>query len=239
MGFTDPLLSSQRIPMVLKGVKRLRRGISTPGKLPITALVLYTIKLQLDLSRSDDVMIWAACCISFFGFLRASEFTVPTSGFDSNMHLSLDNVTIDSFPVPTTVFLWLSHSKTDQFGKGCSIVFSRSDGHLCPVTALMSYLNLRGSSPGPLFQFGDGTPLTRNRLNARLQDILKAAGWHGRYTLHSFRVGAATTAASLGFPEYLIKALGRWSSDAYKVYIKLPVQRLSLACKSLATASPL
>ena len=96
----------------------------------------------------------------------------------------------------------------------------------------MSYLNLRGSSPGPLFQFGDGTgdgtPLTRYRLNARLQYILKAAGWQGRYTLQSFRVGAATKAASLGFPEYLIKALGRWSSsDAYKVYIKLPVQRLS------------
>ena len=29
-------------------------------------------------------------------------------------------------------------------------------------------------------------------------------------------MGAATTAASLGFPEYLIKALGRWSSKAYK-----------------------
>ena len=99
MGFTDPFLNPQCIPMVLKGVKRLCRGISTPGKLPIMALVMYSIKLQLDLSWSDDVMFWAACCISFFGFLRASEFTVPTLGFDSNMHLTLYNVTVDSFPL--------------------------------------------------------------------------------------------------------------------------------------------
>ena len=75
--------------------------------------------------------------------------------------------------------------------------------------------------------------------NARLQVLLAAAGWQGRYTLHSFRVGAATTAASLGFPDYLMQAMGRWSSDAYKVYIKLPQQRLKVASKSLATTTSL
>ena len=48
------------------------------------------------------------------------------------------------------------------------------------------------------------------------------AGWSGRYTLHSFKIGAATTAAALGFPPNLIQALGRWSSEAYKAYIKRP-----------------
>ena len=54
-------------------------------------------------------------------------------------------------------------------------------------------------------------------LKTRLQAILKEAGWPGKYILHSFRVGAANTAASLGFPDYLIQAMGSWSSDAYKI----------------------
>ena len=78
----------------------------------------------------------------------------------------------------------------------------------------MSYLHQREPSPGPLFHFSDGRPLTRHRLQTRLQAILKAADWPGKYTHHSFRAGPATTAASLGFPDYLIQAMGRWSSDA-------------------------
>lgn len=237
MGFLDPFLNRPRIPMVIKGLRRSQSSTKRPEKLPITALVLYSLKLQLDLTKKDDLMFWAVCCTAFFGFLRAAEFTVPSSGFQSGLHLSLADVSVDSYPLPSTAFVHLAHSKTDQFGKGYSIVLARSDGHICPVAALMSYLQCRGSQDGPLFVFADGSPLTRPKLNARLQALLAAAGWQGRYTLHSFRVGAATTAASLGFPDYLIQAMGRWSSDAYKVYIKLPQQRLKFASKSLATAT--
>ena len=101
----------------------------------------------------------------------------------------------------------------------------------------MGYLQRRGNDSGPLIRFVDKSPLTREKLNSRLQRIIAAGGWQGRYTLHSFRVGAATTAASLGFPDYLIKALGRWSSEAYQVYIKLPQHRLQLASTCLATAN--
>ena len=37
---------------------------------------------------------------------------------------------------------------------------------------------------------------------------------------HSLCIGAATTAARAGLPDHLIKTLGRWSSDAYKLYIR-------------------
>ena len=101
----------------------------------------------------------------------------------------------------------------------------------------MTYIRLGGQRFGPLFLFSNGAFLTKSRLNNWLRKSLLSAGWNGRYTQHSFRVGVASTAASLGFPEYLIKAPGRWSSEAYQVYIKLSQTRLITASRCLASAS--
>ena len=97
------------------------------------------------------------------------------------------------------------------------LALARCDSFIFPVAALVNYIWVRGSDPGPLFLCEDKSPLTRDRLNYRLQKILKGYNIQTEFSPHSFRVGAATTAASLDFPEYTIKALGRWLSDACKV----------------------
>ena len=71
---------------------------------------------------------------------------------------------------------------------------------------------------GPFFP--DGSPLTRDLLNSKIRNLLFSCGAVGDYTGHSFRIGAATTAARVGLPFHLIKSVGRWSSDAYKLYIR-------------------
>ncbi len=43
-----------------------------------------------------------------------------------------------------------------------------------------------------------------------------------RYTGHSFRIGAATTAAANGVNDATIQILGRWKSDCYTRYIRTP-----------------
>ena len=40
--------------------------------------------------------------------------------------------------------------------------------------------------------------------------------------IRSFRIGAATTAASQGIQDSVIKMLGRWQSSAYILYICTP-----------------
>ena len=65
---------------------------------------------------------------------------------------------------------------------------------------------------GPLFTFSDDRSLTRQRLSSTVQSILHSAGYTGSYSGHSVRIGAATTAAARGVPDYLIQTLGRWSA---------------------------
>ena len=111
---------------------------------------------------------------------------------------------------------------------GCDIYryMGRGEGSVCPIRALGDFLALRGASEGPLFTLSDGRPLTRRQLSSTVQSILHSAGYTGSYSGHSFRIGAATTAATRGVPDHLIKTLGRWSSDAYQIYIRTPVSSI-------------
>ena len=48
------------------------------------------------------------------------------------------------------------------------------------------------------------------------------------------RIGAASTAAEAGIDEATIKAMGRWRSDAYQTYVRVPQERMCSISKTLA-----
>jgi len=45
------------------------------------------------------------------------------------------------------------------------------------------------------------------------------------FKTHSFRIGAASSYSEKGVSEQDIKRLGRWKSDAFKGYIRLPSKK--------------
>ena len=98
--FTTPLL---RLELVLRGVKRRHGEVRRQPRLPITPDVLSLLRTHWAsrVDKRDAMMLWAACCLGFFGFLRAGEFTIPSLViFDPSTHLTVNDVAVDSHSSP-------------------------------------------------------------------------------------------------------------------------------------------
>ena len=80
---------------------------------------------------------------------------------------------------------------------------------------------------GPLFIYESGAFLTREKLTRKTRLLISKGGPDSsEFAGHSFRIGAATTAASPNLPPWLIKVLSCWSSDCFERYIKTPPSAL-------------
>ena len=227
-GGADPALHSlHRLHYVLRGCHRSLPSAVRQKRLPITPSILRLIHQSWS-SRVQDFNTsckWAACCIGFFGFLHMGEFTCTTGSVNYSSVLSLCDVSIDSRENPSVVHLKLRQSKTDVFGVGVMIHLGRTGDTVCPVAALLAYLAIRPSTPGPLFLLESGSPLSREALVASVCHTLSTAGLDvSGFNGHSFRIGAATTASLAGIPDSTIKALGWWKSGAFNRYLQPPVR---------------
>jgi hypothetical protein len=235
MGYPEPRETSTlpRLKLVLNGIARKHQAKGTPQKprLPITAAILTQMYQHFSSQQlsNDTRMIWAACTMCFFGFFRAGEITVPTAAsFQPSQHLTWPDVSADDLSSPSMIRIVLKVSKCDQFGKGVEVFVGRSKSDICPVAAILSYMVARGPGPGPFFRFEDGTPLTKPRFVEAARSCLGQVGLDpNSYAGHSFRIGAATSAARAGLEDSTIRALGRWSSTAFLTYLRTPRQQLA------------
>eukprot|EP00731_Ephydatia_muelleri_P013916 Em0007g1226a len=151
---------------------------------------------------------------------------------------SYGDVKIDAIRNPSYIEVTIKASKTDPFRKGVKVYLGVTGVTLCPVASILSYMVSRGSRTGPFFSFSDQRPLTRDRLVKEVCQAMRTSGIDDKlYSGHSFRIGAATTAASCGLQDSLIKTLGRWESAAYTIYIRTPKAELCGVASKLVTAA--
>lgn len=60
----------------------------------------------------DTKLLWAVCCLAFFGFLRVGDFTAPSARhFDSTVHLCFQDLAIDNPRSPTMLQVTLKQSR--------------------------------------------------------------------------------------------------------------------------------
>ena len=234
-----------RLQQVLKGIQKAQSATQPSRvRLPITLSIMQDIKQLLlqKVQTRDNIMIWVACCLAFFGFLRVSEFTVPAQGqYDDTTHLSIADVSIDNRDFPELLQVRIKQSKTDPFRQGVNIYLGKTGNNICPIRGIVPYLAQRGSCPGPLFVFQDGRMLTRHLFSTAIDGLLTELQIDKTlYNTHSFRIGEATSAMQANISDVHVQMLGRWKSDAYKRYVKTPPQELVHLSRQLAAGgSPL
>ncbi|XP_041461741.1 uncharacterized protein LOC121413047 [Lytechinus variegatus] len=67
----------------------------------------------------------------------------------------------------------------------------------------------------------DSSPLTRHKFGQVLKRAITFCGLPvAHFSSHSFRIGAATSAAMAGVPDVCIQNMGRWASNTHRLYIR-------------------
>ena len=79
---------------------------------------------------------------------------------------------MDNVEKPKILRVHLKVSKCDQLGNDTDIFLGHIESPICPVAATLSHMAIRSPAPGPLFQFQDGSPLTKSRFVTAVRDVL-------------------------------------------------------------------
>jgi len=196
-------------------------------------------------SMKCTVTAAAVYSLAFVGALRPSEISVRRNDKKSYISNALKVRDLQVYMKdgkPFSAILWLPKRKNDQMGEKSDVAIGRT-GHdvVCAVQRVYEYLLVRKAAgevltdDSLLFPMGDASPdglkhgLTYEELTKSMDSDLEAAGFDSKlYGGHSWRIGAATTLALNGVPEYMIKDIGGWSrySSAFNVYFARAPQSL-------------
>ena len=164
------------------------------------------------------------CTTAFFSFLRIGEMTYNSTKDASNLILQVQHVSklVDSSNYVVALKITFGNFK-HSYNQCPFTMLLHHQNSCCPVQFLLEYLARRGNRPGPLFLNPDNNPVSRNFFADLLSLSLKACGLDStHYKGHSFHIGAASFAAQRGMSDAQIRALGRWKSNAFLKYIRIP-----------------
>ena len=110
-----PSWHSPHTKVLLRGIRRVQAQHSPAQvRLPITSSLMRCTKAQLAKSPSSHInlLIWAACCTGYFGFLHCGEFLVPDgTQYDASIHLSLADFTLNQLSSPWRITLTIKSQR--------------------------------------------------------------------------------------------------------------------------------
>ena len=219
-GFVDPSKCFV-VAKVLAGARNI--GSVPDVRLPVTLPILTRLVLALPTvfaSRYKCLMLRAMLVLAFKAYLRVGEM-VPRSRSQVQGCLHMGDILLSGDLVSIS-FRRFKHSARH----GSQSLQVRGDcipGSPIYLGAfLREFLSIRGNLQSPFFANADGSPMLRSEFDVSLKRLLSFCGYQTTsFKGHSFCIGAATAAALRGESDAQIRAAGRWSSDAFRKYIRI------------------
>ena len=238
-GLPDPRDNAPALQRVLRGARK-EGGRPAQRRLPITHDLLDGFYDTLDVATTfAHAVMWALMCVCFWGLFRLGELAPTALNFKAQWPFAEDWRGGVDFAT-----LFVRQSKTDPFRRGfCAQLFGLG-GATCPLRAV-AWMRRRAPFPlragQPLFSLDGKTPVTKRMVLETVQQCLRAVDKKLGTTLAasaagaaSFRRGGATSLLRAGVPDSVIQVLGRWRSDAFKLYLQMGSGTLRRATRAVA-----
>ena len=198
-------------------------------KEPWTIDYLKEVCKALNRNNPKDAAVLACLTTAFWGTARLGEVTVPKlDGFNPSLHVKPVDVKFDVADrnnlMQTVIFIpWTKVAKE----KGEEIFWAEQDGPTDPKAALKNHLDVNAPPPDShLFSYKHGSnqrPMTRTIFLARISQIVKQKSMP-KLPGHGIRVGSTLEYLLRGVPFDVVKAKGRWQSEAFRGYLQKHTQ---------------
>ncbi|KAL1948033.1 hypothetical protein VTO73DRAFT_12108 [Trametes versicolor] len=227
-------VDKDQLKAAIDGASKLAPDSSKKKKRePATVALLHSLSAQFDLSVSLDAAVWACVLVSFFSLARLGELTVKNqSAFKQASHPSRSSLRLERHRGGSEVrCIFLPCTKSAPQGEDIS--FARQSAPIDPWNALDIHLQLNDlPQDSHIFAYKRrpadtvGIPLTKPEYNKRMKAALTAISAptiHG----HSLRIGGTLEYLLRGLSFETVKAIGRWKSDAFTLYLRKHAQVLA------------
>ena len=240
-GLDPSNLRSPLLKQVLKGRNHQTLTAATKNeskpRLPITPTILKLLKIYLKkqpFSNQEKLLIWTILTIGFAGSFRIHELLCRNPStynpLDTllNKDVSHKQIFLAGKPVEILEFR-IKQEKTNTTPTPTVVDVYQAFNSICPIASYKKWKENSTLSEQdlPVFRRENGKPYTSRCLNLFLSHFTSThfPNNPGKFTSHSLRAGLPSLLGQLGFDNSDIKATGRWSSNAYKLYTKLPRTR--------------
>ena len=223
------VIENEMEALLKAGIKMSPKEARKREKEPWTVEYLTKVCETLTADDPKDAAIHACLTTAFWGTARLGEVTVPKlDGFDPSVHVKLSNVqhnVRDQNDLEETV-IFIPWTKVAR-EKGENIFWAKQEGVVDPKNALENHIRVNNPpSEGHLFAFkhkDSMRPMTRTILLTRVTKIASDLGLP-KIPGHGIRIGSTLEYLLRGVPFDVVKAKGRWQSEAFKGYLRKHAQ---------------
>ena len=226
-------LKLERLPQMLKGLKRTIQQLPSKVRRGLAPQALRrAMDLCLSPANPEHANMRAALAVAFQGLLRGEEFAIdPKVQWRSEDRLTrADIVELTS----ERMVIMMHPCKNMQVlkGKTVPLVIGAGGQFIDAVAEVANMLkvdpaNHHSKQSTPLFRIpATNACIAKALVHDTIKHLMTSVGENpDHFGSHSCRIGGATALFARGADPTVIRTMGRWSSDIYRLYVRACFER--------------